>query len=234
MKRLKFTYGLLVFALLFLACNSKQSDENLTDSKYCSNEISLFSTQDSLHKITIDYKLDSDSIINSIENILNKDLCWNIVNFGLVLTNNKPVKVHLLKECNDGIIRCFRRFPEVNILLNQKGLLLIENDIIQIDSVKFWIHKNFPNDEEFDFEEISIKWTTETPKDSIEKTFENIIDGYLMNYSDISQKLFSKNICDLSKNQVDSLKTKLPFKIRLGMGRQMIPPPPPPPINGNK
>ncbi len=214
-----------------MACNSKQSEKNLTDnagSKYCSNEINLFSTPDSIHKITIDYKLDSDSIINSIENILDKDLCWNMVNFGLALTYNKPVNVHLLKECNDGIIRCFRRFPEVNILLNQKGLLMIENDIIPIDSVKFWIHKNFPNDEEFDFEEISIKWTTETPKDSIEMAFGNIIDGYLMNYSEISQKFYSKNICDLTENQVDSLKTELPFKIRLGMGRQIIPPPPPP------
>ena len=227
MKKIILKYSLLYLILFFAACSSNQANEKLKESKYCENQISFYSIKDSLQSIKIDYNDVPDSILNSIENKLQMNLCWKKVDFGLELTNTEPVKVQLLKECDDGIIRCFRKYPEVRVLLNQKGLLMIETDIIPIDSMKFWIQKNFPNSDDFDLEEISIEWTTETPKDSIEKAFVNIIDGYLLNYEELSQKSFSKNICDLTESQVDSLKNILPLKIRLGMGRSIVPPPPP-------
>lgn len=220
MNGLKILYSFLLFILIITACSSIQSDR-----KYCSNEINLFSIQDPLKSISIDYTKEPDSIMSNIESILKKDLCWNMVYFGLELSNSKPVKVQLLKECEDSTLRCFRQFPEAQILLNQKGQLMIEYERTPIDSVKFWINKNFPNKVNNDLEEISIKWTVQTPKDSIEKTFENIIDGYLLNYSTLSLKLFSKDVCDLSKSQIDSLKVLLPFKLSLGMGSSIPPPP---------
>ena len=225
MKKMILKYSLLILILVSGACSLNQSDEKTKGSKYCKNEIRLFSVPDSIQSIAIDYHDDTDSIMNFIENKLQIDLCWNMVTFGLELTNMEPVKVQLLKECDDGIIRCFRRFPEVMIFLNQEGRLMIGGDIIPIDSVKFWIKVNFPNKEEFDLEEVSIKWLTETPKDSIEKTLMNIIDGYMLNYEEVSQRTFLKGICELSESQVDSLKNILPFKVRSGMGR-FIPPPP--------
>lgn len=227
MKKIILKYSLLYLTLFFAACSSNQVDDKLNESKYCENEISFFSITDSFQSIKIDYNDLSDSVLNSIENKLQIDLCWKKVDFGLELTQMEPVKVQLLKECDDGIIRCLIRFPEVKVLLNHKGQLMIENNVIPIDSTKFWIHKNFPNSDDFDLEEILIIWTTETPKDSIEKAFVNIIDGYLLNYEELSLKSFSKNICDLTESQVDSLKNILPFNVRLGMGRLIIPPPPP-------
>jgi hypothetical protein len=219
MKRFKIIYGLFLYISLFVSCTSNEIQNHAYNGKYCPNEISLFSIQDSLKKISVDYKIEPDLLIESIEDKIGQDLCQNMVTFGLALRDSEPIKVHLLKECGDRDMGFHRKYPEVKILLNQKGLLMIENELTPIDSVKLWIHKNFPNDEMSDLEEISIKWTSETPKDSIELAFNNIINGYLLNYAELSRKLFSKDICDLTENQVDSLKVKLPFKVRLGFGR---------------
>jgi len=215
--------------LALTACSSNRVDDNSKTSKYCENEIRLFSIQDSMKSIAITYSQESDSIISSIQQELQIDLCWKMVHFGLEISKTAPVKVQLLKECFDGVIRCFRSFPEVSILLNQSGKLMIENNTIAIDSVKFWIYHNFPNEEQYDLEEISIKWTAETPKDSIEKTLINIVDGYLLKYEELSENLFSEAVCDLRESQVDSLSNIFPFKVRLGTGNISVPPPPPPP-----
>jgi hypothetical protein len=232
MKRLKITYILIIITLFFTSCASKENDKNFDNtlknksSKYCINEISLFSIDDSLQEISIDYDLEEDSIMKFIEKELNKDLCWNLVSFGIELPNNNPIKVQLLKKCNSFCRTNF--YSEVSILLNQNGISLIQNEFfVPIDSIKHWIHKNFPSNNSFDKKEISIKWTKETPKDSIEKTFVNIVDGYLLNYEDLSHNLFSKSICDLSENQIESLKSELPFKVTLEMGTITRPQAPP-------
>jgi len=205
---------LLFFAIFFVACTEKQVKD-----KYCSNERSLLSIPDSIKQITIDYSLQIKPLFNSIEKKLGKNLCWNLTSFGLILTNKDVVQVEILRKCKSAIISCFIRHPEVHIILNQKGMVMIENEITSIDSVKFWIGKNFPNDAKYGLEEISIRWDTETPKDSIEKAFVNITDGYLQSYQKMAQKLFSKNLCDLKIVQLDSLKEQLPIKIRLELNR---------------
>ena len=230
MKKLKIKYIYLgIIAIVNASCSAPTKKVQPIPEKYCENEIRLFSISDSLTSIIIDYNIEPDSIMKAIGDKLQKDLCWKVLDFGLDINNMKPIHVKLHKKCLDGTIRCSGSYPEVSILLNQQGLLMIENDIISIDSVKFWIYENFPNNYEYDLKEISIMWTMETPKDSIEKTFINVVDGYLMNYEELSIELFSKNICKLSEMQVDSLKNRLPFNIQLGMGLVLIPPPPPPP-----
>ncbi|MEZ4804724.1 MAG: hypothetical protein R2852_04370 [Bacteroidia bacterium] len=217
--------SLLLWLIIFTACSPNRSEDNLKVSKYCANEISLFSVPDSLQSIKIDYSLKPDSFFNTIANKLNKDLCWKMTSFGLKLNTSEPIKVQLFDKCEDGINRCGFRRPEVRILLNQTGKLMIERDIIPIDSVKYWIYKHFPNSVEYDLEEISFEWAIEANKDSIEKVFSNIIDGYLLKYEKLAKVSFSKNICNISKSQVDSLKSILPFKVRLGIKRIIKLPP---------
>ena len=64
----------------------------------------------------------------------------------------------------------------------------------------------------------------------LEYLIEKVIEGYLLKYSTLSSELFDKKICQLKKTQIDSLKTILPFKIKLNLQGYSIPPPPPPPL----
>jgi hypothetical protein len=227
MKKMKSLYAVLLLAFFFAACTQKETKSEVKNSKYCVNELSLLSIPDSIKQITIDYSLKAEPLFNSIAKKLDKDLCLDMTSFGLVLANKEVVKVEVFKKCNHRVFSCFVRHPEVKILLNKKGMLMIENEITSIDSVKFWLGENFPNDNKYDLKEISINWDEKTPKDSIEKVFTMITDGYLQSYNKMSQKLFLKNVCELTIFQVDSLKDKLPIKINLELGKQFVPPPPP-------
>lgn len=225
MKRITVTYLLVLFVILVVGCKNAQNEKIIDDSKYCLNEIKLFSVVDSVEKIEINYNVDPDSTMSSIENVLNKDLCWNEVSFGMLLSNYEPVNVHLQKECDRRLEASGCSSPEVRIMLNRNGIVMLEGIIMPIDSVKFWIEKNFPDEQELSREEIVVDWDFSAPKDSIEKTFKNIVEGYLRNYAKLSDRLFGKNTCELSLKQIDSLKRTLPFKIKLGMGEFVLPPP---------
>ena len=50
-------------------------------------------------------------------------------------------------------------------------------------------------------------------------------------HEDLSQQLFSTEVCDLNMTQLDRLKEELPVKIRLESIKLILdlPPPPPPP-----
>jgi hypothetical protein len=225
MKKMIFLY---VFSFLFpfIGCSPKQA--KVSNSKYCSNELSLLSISDSLKKIKINYSLEEQPLLNSIAKKLEKNLCWKTIHFGLVLGNEDAINVYLQRECDKNIVSCYNRGGEASILLNKNGHLLLEYEIVSIDSVKYWMQKNFLNTNENHYKKVSIRWDTKTPKDSIEKAFINVMDGYFLKYEDLSQQLFSKKVCDLETSQINILKKKLPFKLRLQFGEQFLTPPPPP------
>lgn len=228
MKKAKFLYLFLLSIFFFIGCSPKQTKIKTSNSKYCANELSLLSISDSLKKITIDYSLEEKPLLSSIEEKLGENVCGELVSFGLILKNEDVIKIQYQKICDDGIIFCGRKPWKAKILLNEHGLLLIDYELSSIDSVKHWLHQNLMNGKGVKFKETSIQWQTETPKDSIEKTFANIMDGYLLKYEDLSQQLFLKKICDLETSQINILKEKLSFKLQLELEELIIIPPPPP------
>lgn len=219
------SYLFLLFPLLTTSCYLESTKEPVS-SQYCANQIALFSIPDSLEVLTIDYSLEVDTIIASIEQQLDQDICWKEISFGLALPNENPLKVDILLECASATIICGRRFPKVEILMNQRGQILIAGQGIPIDQVKFWLDNNLPVDNSW--EGISIHWRSPPPKDSVEKVFENIIEGYLMSCEQLSQQLFSEQVCNLSNQQLNYLKEQLPFKVELDLN--LIAPLPPPPL----
>ncbi|WP_298518192.1 hypothetical protein [uncultured Kordia sp.] len=230
MKNIKLLYVWFLFGFLFTACNQTQVKSEVHQSKYCTNQMSLFSVPDSLKKITIDYQLEAKPLLKSIEEKLDTNVCGELVGFGLILENEDVVKVKYRKMCDDGMISCYLGRKEANVILNLKGLLLIEHEIVPMDSVKFWMRKNFLKKKVIKYKRTSVLWDVETPKDSIEKAFAAIRDGYLLVYENLAQELFSKKICELKTSEIDTLKKRLPFTVELDLKRTILLPPPPPPI----
>lgn len=213
-RTLKYNFIILSFFLVF--CKTEKKIES------CTNRVKLLSTKETKKCFSINYNLKKDSLINFLSHKFPEKKCWDLINFDLKLSNNRVINVEFINQkCNYKFItrtNSFRRkLSEVEILLNKKGLLLYDNDVIPINSIKFRIEDKFPNNFRYDLQEISIDWEKETPKDSIEKTLINITEGYLLKYSKLSKETFSKEICDLSEQEVDSLKKKLPFKIKLDL-----------------
>lgn len=211
----------LLFIFMFItSCNQ----EEVTIDKYCSNQRVLFSASDNLETVTINFSDSNSDIMDFLESTIKKDFCWNEVSFGLTLKNGNTIKVFVINECWDGIIRCFRKFPR-QILLNEQGDLMIENDLIPIDSTKGWIKNNFLS-EEYGLKQLSLQWHMSSPYDSIQKVFSNIIDGYLQVYEEMSKDFFGKKTCDLHREELNFLSNKLPFKLKLEIGRRpnILPP----------
>lgn len=218
----------LFLALLLVLSSCQEGTSEQGKEIYCPNEIRIFAFDDQIKLIGINYNEPKEKILDFVEQKFEEDLCWKKVYFGLKLKSGNMIKVSLLKECKDDVIRNFGLRPGVKILLNQRGKLMIENEVIPIDSVKFWISAHYPNDDENDLQEIAIDWSIETPADSIEKALVNIEAGYFLVYQSLSKKKFEKGFCDLNNEELIDLRKELPFEIKLDLANRTIPPPPPP------
>ncbi len=223
MIKTKFLGVQLLLMLFFAAC-----EQSKVEDIFCTNEKRLVSLPDTLPKITLDYQLEAKLLISSVEKQLGINVCDKPANFGVILANNDIVLVQLHKLfCDNGIISCYIRRDEAQILLNAEGTLLIEHELVAIDSVKYWLEDNLWNRNKINYKKTSLSWDKETPKDSIEKTFSNIKEGYLLSYRKQAKTCFKKTICDVSTDQLDSLQKQLPIEIRLELNKFPIPPPPP-------
>lgn len=189
--------------------------------------MTLVSVPDSLKIISLDYNVTANQLLDSLEAKLDNDVCDEFVSFGLRLQNQDVVQIRYEKRCQDNIISCFGRYFEVNALLNQDGLLLMGHEIITIDSIKHWMRTNFTDKGNITYAKVLFGWDEKTPKDSIEKVITTIKDGYQMVYEDLSQAVFSKNVCDLEASQVKRLHKLIPFTISFDLVRTHHLPPPP-------
>ena len=230
MKTLQLSVPFLFLVLFLVGCKQKEQVSNIDTTTHCPNEVHLFSVADSLKKIKVDYQLETKSLLRSLEEKLSTNVCGEFVVFGLTLTNGDMVKVKYKKMCNNAMISCFIRRHEARALLNKNGLLLMEHELILIDSIKYWMRDNYIDGEVIYKNKTSICWYENAPKDSIEKVFTNIKQGYNMIYKSYSQEIFSKKICDLNVKELNFLKETFPLTIRLDLERTNLIPLPPPPI----
>ncbi|WP_420574057.1 hypothetical protein [Kordia sp.] len=166
MKNTKLLFVILFLGLFLMACTQNQATSTGFE-----NELSLLSIPDSLKKITIDYRLEEEALLHSIEKKIGENVCGATTNFGLILENEKPVNVYIHKICFDRMVGCFRRPREAKVLLNEKGMLLMAHELVDIDSIPQWMQNNYSK-KEFKYTQTSIRWVSETPKDSIEKHFQ--------------------------------------------------------------
>ena len=208
-------WQILISILIITSCQINED---------CKNENYLIRPLEKDVTIKLDYNQNQESLIEDVEELFSEDLCWNEKILGIEI-GNKLLKTIFQKTCVDGTIRNIP-ISEVKILMNQKGETLLNNQIIHLDSVANWIENHFPNETDYETEEIFFLWTKESPKEKIEKVFNQITNGYLKSYNKIANKIYGKEFCELELSKVKELENTLKFRIKLGFGKVMIPPPP--------
>ena len=209
-------YQILIYISIFYSCGGEE----------CLNKDIITRPSDDDVTIQLDYNQSQEELIKNIEALFHEDICWKEKTVGLEL-NDRNLKIIFLKTCPDGIIRD-RAVSEVKILMNGKGSTLLNSEFIEIDSIGEWIANNFPNEYDYEIEEILFLWHKNSPKNEIEVVFNQIRKGYLKSYDKISNKKFNKSLCNLNPNEIRELEETLDFRIKLGFGEIVIPPPPPP------
>lgn len=206
----------LLVGLLFCltSCNFSQQ----RTPKYCNNEVILFSVADSTQKVSLNYNQPYPKLMKSIELALNRQSCWDSVNFGLVLHNQQIINSFAFNKCQDNTIRCGTSYaPEMLFSITSQTVVTQDFEPIPIDSIKYWIAQNYPKDplDDIHIQEIAINWQPQVSKYRIEKVLKAVVEGYLMVYRKLSHKHYQKPLCDLNLSQVDVLKKILPFRIEI-------------------
>lgn len=219
---------LIFFPLLFIACNTEEIEE-----KYCSNEIRLFSIPDSLNTELIPFSIKTDSIFELINSAYEIAPCWFFNYFEFELHNNMSIYSYQQKKCYDSYSPICFPSTQTHVSINSEGNIIFERNQFKIDSIKDWFkdvwllnNENHHINENGIYEEIQIKCKEDTPKDSLVKVFENIIDGFLFKYEELSKSRYAKEICDLTNSEIDSLKSIFPIRIKLVIIKGSSVPPP--------
>ncbi|VXB57855.1 conserved hypothetical protein [Flavobacterium sp. 9AF] len=198
--------------------------------QYCSYEKYLLGIPDSLPTISIDYNQYQKDILEEITIKLNQETCCKTHEFLLKLSTNETVNVTLFNHCKSCPIVCGGRLF-TRVLINRDNQVLINERPITKNSLANYIHEFLKKpDTDYNYvENCLLDWDLTTNKESIEQAFIDIQKGYLKYYEEIAQKEFGKPICELTKNEIESIKREK-SSIYLGVGYRIHEPPPPPSI----
>lgn len=225
-------YGIAIVAITFLFILFSYEKS----SKFCKNELFVISS-DSLPKFNLKLNQLKDSLAKDVERFFYKsDICDKDINFGLILSNKEVVNVNVFKQCNMNWHISYRN--RTSILLNHKGQLLLDDNIILIDSIPNKIFKGFINDyseyekhyspyQNLRRQSFFVNWRLLTPKDSIEKVLLKTQEGFVKIYDEIASKRYNKKLCELNEKELSELKDG--FDCHLVLDFSPLPPPPPPP-----
>lgn len=224
-----FYIHLIYLSISLIACQVTE-EEQIKPLDYKSI---LLSGADSLPLIQYPFHLNNDSAFLYFQKYFDYELCDSITPFKLAIKNFE-LKVFINRDCPTHIINCKRMIPTIKMNMH-KDLLLNNHQIIPQDSLSYWIKNDFWHFfymDEIDYEKnpkLKLRWDTSNDKKSIEKFFNDIINGYLMLYTEMAEDLFHKELSELSLEELNTLKHKLPFILELGNLTYVPPPPPPPP-----
>ena len=219
------SFAIPYFALL-TSCSTSTDPNGSHKNPYCVNQAGLFSIPDSLKIIDIDFGDSDEGLLALLTAETDIDSCWNKLAFGLPLAQNfEPVRVYVLNECPDHLIRLESKTKQISVLVNQFGQVLIDGEPLSIDSLQFSIKANLNVIEIPEQQEILVLWDRDSPRDSLKAALIGIVEGFLLKQEELALEEFSTSICSLNESQIHYLSEVLPMNIRLGIGRYFTPPP---------
>lgn len=236
-------FSIAILALLFLtSCetqNNSNTNEKVASEKFCKNEKELISGGGNISTINLNLNQVSDEIYNQVENYFGPEDSSSSFIFK-VPYNTKTESIDsmdsdiLFKAIinKPGATGCFL-FPQrrFGILVNKNNQMLIQAEHIGDYQYITEELSLFYDDTTGGVKKIIwIYWDDHCDKVALEKVFDAIIDGYLVAASKYSIELFSKELCQLDADELNELKTQVPFDLILDLKHLITPPPPPPPF----
>lgn len=200
---------ILIFFTAFLlsSCSNEQFDN-------CDNVTRNISWTDAKTTIDLNYSLSPLEFREIIDNSLDTIICREENYFGLKLSDDEIYKVYLKEKC-DGVMYCFVILnPEIEILVNKPGQMLLEGEYTISDEILVWnkIGEDYQAWQKVGFR---LKWDNDTPADTLNKIISNIKQKYLNEWEHCSQDIYSTSFCLLSEAQSDSICDSIPFKLKL-------------------
>lgn len=140
-----------------------------------------------------------------------------------------PLTVKVYKQCVEGWGCGLHNYIEVHY--NSNHQILLEGEYIQKEELDSMIPKYY-NDNQTLYDLvprktfISIQWDLSVEEDSLSSLFGAIIDGYFKSANLYSLNRYKTDICNLTNDQLDSLKKDFPFNLELPSYELVIPPVP--------
>lgn len=229
-------YFAVILSFLLFSCSYKPKERRVAFDEVVDYREVLFEVEDSLELVAIDFGYSARDVANQVEKVVGGSICEK--DFYFKVQDNKSIehKVCVHKECK------VRKYPfcgirmKIDIAISRRGDYLFERMVLDsvndMDSLVFneiFNPMNYPMSNNF----VEVDWYSFGLNDSIPiEAFYNALNeienGYLLVYDSLSRQYFNKQLSNLDRNELDSLKHILPFKIQIGATH--VPPPPPPPL----
>jgi hypothetical protein len=226
-------FYILLFIPILYSCENKKENKKIKEE--CYNLKYLASTDKNLPEVDFDWNFFRNSKVETLkEYFIIKDTCETEFHFKTNIGDVQDIEIVSLFSrygtCESGVILNQKEMYDINI--SNKGLIYLNfEDVVSMDSINsissYFEKYYFDNYNKF----YSILISVEEFKYNvilIEVVLLEIIKGYKSAVSRLSQKLYSKSICDLTISEYLDFKIKIPFKIETFSSQRdkySIPPP---------
>lgn len=227
-------YILLIFNFCY-GCSPKKKERRIKLDEVVDYREVLFGVDDSLPLVAIDFRYSARDLANQVEKVVGESICEKYFYFKVQDYDYIEYKVCVHKECKK------REYPvcgirmKIDLVISRRGNYLFERMILDsindMDSMifnEFFNPMNYPMYNNY----VELDWSTyglddSIPSEAFYKALKEVEKGYLLVYDSLSRQCFDQQLSNLYRNELDSLKNILPFKIQIGAIN--LPPPTPPP-----
>lgn len=224
---------------LFIGCKPKESDRRIELNEVVDYREVLFGVEDSLKLVSINFKLSARDVSDQVEKVVNNNICGSDFVFKVEDFDVNKHKVQVHKICKIPFNYFCGPKPGFELRINWSGQYLFEREILESNkSLDSLIFNSLINEKYYDLNEqfVIVDWVNYDslssdlciPEISFYNALNEIEKGYLLTYDSLSRQYFKKQLSNLDRKELDSLKKVLPFKVQIGEISVPLPPPPPP------
>lgn len=206
---------ILFFCLIFISCSSPQNKIPI----FCNNELNLLGSIEQLPSV--------DSKISSLRDSLNSPLDSLFISEGYfvrfkITHSINDYDISLKMESSDftkypGVPPAFNPFSyTIHIYLQESDSILINRETHSIDSaisnVENWYGSL--DSKKYAIANINLYWDDDSDYEILDTIVTKVVSGYLSFAEKISYQIFDASVCQLTSNELDSLLSYVPFRLR--------------------
>lgn len=220
----------LFLCILLLSCKNQNTDLDL-----CEKEFQLLKAEAPFNA-KFYFSLTKEQVFDSLQKQIDSNLCNDLIPIScdFTLQNNQVINALLYVDwiCpSHPLAAPASHFPQptIQILINNNSQLLVDDAFVQHTKLDSTLYAKTSKEYYMNgglvgaaWSMYDISWQDSTPLNIKVQVFEASLNAYLKHTNDISQKIFSKSICELDSSNQDSLRGFSKYVFFL---RNLTPPP---------
>lgn len=219
----------IIIILVFNGCNHNQESIKINKELFSGN---------SLKSANFNFKLDYIDQFDFIQNQIDENLC----NAVFPINTNFHIKDDYLEtlllyyrqcevnEYNNEPQMHSVPAPAINILINKKGQILLEGELVSFNKLQIDLEKEIKTFNDYRYSRFivfEIIWDNKTDIELRQEVFRNCLLAYQKYINKLSKEKYDKIISKLDKIELEDLKRNNRFALQIQY--TFIKPPPPPP-----